>query len=91
MKKSKSTSSKIQSYARLAEKWENKDLGDVWDTLKEVHFDVDVKSTVTLCAVDRDIWKQISAAANRRGVPTNTLVNLWLKEKAANEPLAKSA
>ena len=91
MRKSKPAASRIQSYARLADKWDNVDLGDVWDTLKEVHFDVDIKSTVTLCAVDRDIWKQISAAATRRGVPTNTLVNLWLKEKASNEPLAKSA
>lgn len=94
MRKSRTSISKAKSYAEIAEFWDTHDLADYWDQLKEVHFDVDVKSTVTLCQVDRDLWKQISGEAQRRGVPTNTLVNLWLKEKvsgAANEPLAKSA
>lgn len=91
MRKSKTAASRIEFYARLADKWDKIDLADVWDSLKEVHFDIDIKSTVTLCRVDRDIWKQVSAAASQRGVPTNTLINLWLKEKASKEPLPKSA
>ena len=63
-----------------------KEMGDYWDTHDFTDFDSeapDVKFEVT-CAVpvEIDLFAEIQKQAQQRGVSVETLVNLWLQQKA---------
>lgn len=72
-----SSVSKANSYAEI---------GEFWDTHEFTDFDdpalPDVEFTVTCSVpVDVELFSRLEQQAKRRGVQTETLVNLWLKEK----------
>jgi hypothetical protein len=48
-----------------------------------VDVSVDISSSKVYCAVAKDLLEQVRIAARRQGVSTETLVNLWLREKAS--------
>lgn len=69
-----------------------KDFWAFWDThsatdyehlMEDVDIRVNIGSSKTYCAVARDVIAQVRNQARRQGVSTETLVNLWLKQKAA--------
>jgi hypothetical protein len=51
--------------------------------MEDVEVDIDIRSSRVYCAVAKDLLTQLRAQARRQGVSTETLVNLWLREKAA--------
>ncbi|MBI4769530.1 MAG: hypothetical protein HY784_03715 [Chloroflexi bacterium] len=64
-------------------------IGEFWDTHDFTDFDTDapdVKFDIT-CAVpvEVDLFHAIEQQAQRRGVQLETLVNLWLQEKLAEQ------
>lgn len=61
--------------------WDNHDLGDYWEFTEEVEFDVTLQEEKVLVAVDPDLAKKVASMAHRRGLATETLINLWLSEK----------
>ena len=81
MRKSKSSVSKSRSYAEIGEFWEVHDLSDFWGKTKKVKFDVDIQSEVTYYPIERDLSEKIQFLARKRGVSSDTLVNLWLEQK----------
>ena len=52
--------------------------------LKEVHFDVDLKSKKHLVGIDEEISKDLAKIATQEHTTTESLVNSWLKEKMSN-------
>jgi hypothetical protein len=55
MAKSKSRSlPRFRSLAELVEFFEARDLGEYWDEMPEVHFEVDIKKRTHLVAIDAD-------------------------------------
>lgn len=81
MKKSKSSISKARSYAKIGEFWDKHDLSDFWAKTKKVKFDVDIAAEVTYYPIERDLSEKIQSLARKRGVSSDTLVNLWLEQK----------
>ena len=81
MPKNKSSVSKARSYREIGEFWDAHELSDFWGKTKKVKFDVDIASEVTYYPIERDLSKKIQSAARTRGVPSDTLVNLWLEQK----------
>jgi hypothetical protein len=67
-------------------------MGEFWDTHDFTDFDdpnaPDVEFTIT-CAVpiEIDLLSLVEKQARRRGVKVETLVNLWLQQKVAEEAL----
>lgn len=65
-------------------------MGEFWDTHDFTEFDdlntPDVEFNIS-CAVpiELDLLSSVEKQAHRRGVKTETLVNLWLQEKLAEE------
>ncbi|MDZ7336820.1 MAG: BrnA antitoxin family protein [candidate division KSB1 bacterium] len=65
-------------------------MGEFWDTHDFTEFDdleaPDVEFNIS-CAVpiEIDLLTSVEKQAKRRGVKTETLVNLWLQEKLAEE------
>ena len=67
-------------------------MGEFWDTHDFTDFDdpnaPDIEFTIT-CAVpiELDLLSLVENQARRRGVKVETLVNLWLQQKVAEEAL----
>ena len=85
MQKSKSSTSKARSYADIGEFWDEHDLTDYWGKTRKVEFDVDIESEVNYYPVERDLSEKIQAVARKRGVSSDTLVNLWLEQKVKEQ------
>ena len=72
--------SHAQTLDELAEFWDTHSLADYWDATQDADFAVraEQRHRVTL---DPEIYAQIAALAQRRGLAPETLVNLWLQER----------
>ncbi|MFH1434809.1 MAG: CopG family antitoxin [Pseudomonadota bacterium] len=81
MSKRKSSMSKAESYKEAGDFWDSHDLSDFWGKTKKADFEVDIKSEITLCAIDKKLSEQMLSHARKRGVSVSTLLNLWLQEK----------
>jgi hypothetical protein len=81
MKKDRSSISKAKSYKEIGDFWDAHDLSDFWDQTKKDQFEVDIKSEITYCSLDKRLAKQVQSIAQKRGVSADTLINLWVQEK----------
>jgi CopG antitoxin of type II toxin-antitoxin system len=81
MRKSKSSISKARSYAEIGEFWNRQDLSNYWDKTRKVKFDVVLEPEATYYPVQKDLSEKIQSEARKQGVPSDTLVNLWLEQK----------
>ncbi|MBN1814192.1 MAG: hypothetical protein JXA14_20305 [Anaerolineae bacterium] len=71
----------FDSIEAAADFWNSHSLADYWDQTREVEIEVRAqrRRRVTL---DPEVWEQIVDQARLRGVSPETLVNLWLMERA---------
>ena len=81
----KSSVSKAGSYREMSDYWDTHDLADHWEKGKDVHFDVDIKSEVTYCALERDLSERVQEVARRHGVSSDTIVNMWVQDRLLEE------
>lgn len=61
--------------------WDTHDLTDYLDMTKEVQMEVDLQRRVFLTALEPSLAQQLSEIAHKQGISTETLINVWLKEK----------
>ena len=85
MSESKSSISQAQSYQEIGEFWDTHDVTEYWDTTEPVEFEVDIQSEVRYCALESTLAHKVSEIAWQRGVSVETLVNLWVRDKVAEE------
>jgi hypothetical protein len=72
-----------RSYEQVGAFWDTHDLADFAEGIREVTFDVDIKRRRYFVAVDPGILREVRKRAATRGITSESLVNLWLKEKLA--------
>ncbi len=84
-KSRKSSISRARSYKEIGEFWDTHDLSEYWDQTKPVEFEVDIQSEATYYPVETTLSAKLSRIAKRRGVSAETLLNLWLREKVAEQ------
>jgi hypothetical protein len=87
MKKNKSSVSKAYSYRELGEYWDTHDLSKVWEKTKKVNFDVKIEKEATYCAIEKTLSERVQSVAKKRGVSSDTLVNLWIQQKLQDQLL----
>jgi len=63
--------------------WDTHSTADYEDVMEDIDAHVDIHSSKVYCAVAKDVLTQVREQARRQGVSTETLINLWLQEKAA--------
>ena len=63
--------------------WDAHSAADYEDVMKDIDAHVDIHSSKVYCGVAKDVLTQVREQARRQGVSTETLINLWLQEKAA--------
>ncbi len=65
----------------IGEFWDNHRLGDYWDQTTEVAFDVAPERHVILVPLEQEIARKLAEVAQKQGLSTKTLVNVWLSER----------
>lgn len=85
MAENKSSLSGSTSYEELSEYWDTHSLADHWDQTCPVEFELDVQSSALYFPVDRLLADKLKAVASTHGVSAETLLNLWLQERVAEE------
>jgi hypothetical protein len=90
MKKGKSSISKARSYVEIGDYWDEHDLNEVWRKTKKVTFDVVLEPEATYYPVEKDLSEKIQSVARKQGISSDTLVNLWLKQKVKEQRPSKS-
>jgi hypothetical protein len=76
---------KFTSLDKLVEFFETHDMGDYWDEMPEVHFDIDIKRRTHLFALDEDLAERLTTIARAKRIPSKTLINEWLREKVLEQ------
>lgn len=79
----KTSISKANTYQKIGEYWDTHDLGEIWDKTQPVSFKVDIQSMFRYFPVELKISQKIIEIAKKRGVSSETLVNLFLQEKVS--------
>jgi len=74
------TISRARSLDEVADYWGEHSLADHWDETTEAGFEVRARRRHPV-NLDPDVFGDIRDQARQRGVATETLVNLWLKER----------
>ncbi len=72
--------SQAATVEEIGDFWDTHSLADYEDQLQEVDFEVRAQRRHRI-ALDPDVYTQIEAQAQRRGVSPETLINLWLQER----------
>ncbi len=62
--------------------WDTHSTADYEDLMEDVEVQFNLESSKTYCAVAKDLIDQLRTLARQQGVSTETLINLWLQEKA---------
>ncbi|MGB9178181.1 MAG: CopG family antitoxin [Pyrinomonadaceae bacterium] len=73
----------FNSIDEAAEFWDTHSSADYEEFMEDVEFEVDIKQRTYLVSLDGGLYQKVSAIARERGIPTETLVNLWIEEKAS--------
>lgn len=76
---------KFEGVEELTRFFETHDMGEYWDDLPEAHFDVDIQKHTHVFALDDDLTARLDAIAKTRHVPSERLINAWLREKIAEQ------
>jgi hypothetical protein len=87
MKRNKSSISKSSSYREMGEYWDTHDLSKVWGKSKQIWFDVKIKTEATYCAIEKTLSEKVQSIAKKKGVSSDTLVNLWTQQKLQDQVL----
>jgi hypothetical protein len=69
------------SEEEIGEFWDTHSLADYWDQTREVEFEVNLKRSRHVITLEHRLAKQLREFAARQGISTETLANLWLREK----------
>ena len=77
---------KLKSVDKVVEFFETEDMGEYWDDLPEAHFEVDIQKRTHIFALDDDLPARLDAIARVKRVPSERLINAWLREKIAEQP-----
>jgi len=76
------TMPEMDSYEQIGEFWDTHSLADYWDQTEPVEFEISPQARRRyLVAVDPDLLKRVQQLAQRRGLATESLINLLLEQR----------
>ena len=81
-----------QNFGTLEEFWEFWDThstADYEDLMEDVDVQIDLRAIKIYCAVAKDLIDPLRTRARQQGVSTETLINLWLRDKVTEMALSK--
>jgi len=81
MEENRSSISDARSYEEIGEFWDNHDLADYWEQTEEAYFEVEIRSERRYFLIEHTLADKMKEIAVRTGVSTETLLNLWVRDK----------
>lgn len=66
-----------------AEFWDTHDSAEYEEYMRDVDCKVNIKRRTYMISLDSMLYRKLRAIAKERGVQPETLVNLWIQEKAS--------
>ena len=79
---------KFESLDKLVDYFDHHDLGDHFEEMPEVDFEIDIQAKTHLFALEEDLVDDLSRVARKQHMASAKLINLWLKEKLAEEAVS---
>jgi hypothetical protein len=79
----KSSLSQSTSYEEMAAFWDTHSLADFEDETYEVEIEFDASAGSNSIHIELELLNDLRKVARKRHVSTQTLVNLWLRERLA--------
>jgi len=70
------------SLEEAAEFWDTHDSTHYEEFMRDAECEVDITSRQYLISLDGDLFRKVSSMAQAKGISSETLVNLWVREKA---------
>jgi len=64
--------------------WDTHSTADYEDIMEDIDVQIGRHNSKIYCAVAKDLIAQLRARARQQGVSTETLINLWLREKISS-------
>ena len=89
MSDGRSSISNATTYKEMGEFWDTHDSAEYLDQSEPVHFDFDGATSTFYFRLEAALAEKLRAAAKQHGVSSETLLNLWVQEKLAQEPEPK--
>ncbi|HEX8129965.1 MAG TPA: CopG family antitoxin [Pyrinomonadaceae bacterium] len=74
---------RFTSIEEAAEFWDTHDSADYEEYMRDVECQVNIKRRTYMVSLDSELYSKLRIIAKERGVKPETLVNLWLQEKAS--------
>lgn len=75
----------FRTQEEAGEFWDTHDLGNYLDQIEEVAMSFHLKRRRHLLSIEPALARKLHAAAAARGVSPETIANLWLRERLAEE------
>ncbi len=69
------------SITELVAYFDTHDFGDHLENMPEVNFDVDIQQQKHLFTLDEDLAEQLAQIASNQSIPSEVLINTWLRER----------
>lgn len=76
---------KFGSLDELVSFFDTHDMGEYWDSLPEVEFEIDIQRRTHVFSLDEDLVDRLTAVSRARHVPSERLINVWLWEKLGEQ------
>ncbi|MGO8990802.1 MAG: CopG family antitoxin [bacterium] len=70
-----------KSVKELVDFFETHDMGDYWEQMPEVCFDVNIEKRKHLVALEEDVVDKLTKIAKSKKVSSESLINTWLKDR----------
>ena len=86
MSESRTSVSGSSSYLEIGEYWDKHELSD---QTTPVEFEVDLRASSVYFPLERALAEKVRPAAEAHGVSAETLLNLWVQERVAEESQKK--
>ena len=77
---------KFDSLDALTRFFDENDLGEYIEQMPEVNFEVNLKNRKFYVAIDEEISEKLSEISKHEHLPSEKIVNSWLREKISNYP-----
>ena len=69
------------SLENLTDFFDNIDMGDYWQTMPEVDFEIMISKKTRLVAIEETLAERVAKVAKEKDVSPEVLIQTWLEEK----------
>ena len=71
----------FDSLEALTDFFDTNDLGDYWQTMPEVDFEIAIAKKTRLVAIEETLADRVAKVAREQSVSPEVLIQTWLREK----------